>query len=807
MALWHDVQYGSRILRKNLSFTLSAVLTLALGIGGATAIFSVVNGILLRPLPYRSPERLVQIWENHPDLGQKIPVAPANFQDWQRQSRSFQALTAYIGPEAGSNSIYTVNGTGEPERIQGTSVAANVFAVVGVVPMLGRSFAAGEVGPDRDGVVVISHAYWRSHYAENAKVLGSKLAVDGKLREIVGVMPAGFSFPTASVQLWVPFNRDFSSRRRAHMFQVIGRLAPGASEAQARSELETIAGRLAKQYPDSNAGVTVGLMPLREWVVGDTRPMLVILLSAVGFVLLIACANVTNLLLSRAAHRGHELAVRAALGAGRSRLVRQLLTESLLLALCGGAGGLLIAIWCVDLLGKRTALPIPRLAEVSIDSRILAFALSLVVVTALLCGLAPSLQNSRVDLHEPLKEGGRQGGGGRRSLRTRSLLVAAQIALSLVLVTGTALMVKSFSLLQQVDPGFQEQRVLTFGLSLPRTTYRENPQVSAFFQRLLERLRGLPGVEAVGATSVLPLQGLGWSGDFTIEGQAPATAGEGPKVRHQEVTPGFFSALGVPVRAGRAFRDSDDATAPLVILVNQTFVRQYLAGRNPEGARIKFATATQDAPFATVVGVVGDLKQDGLDAQVAPEIYQCTLQKPQRSLYLAVRTRHPEQLIPAVRQVTRELDANLALSEIQTGEGLIARSLARPRFLLFLLFGFAIVALAMAAIGTYGLMSYSVAQQTRDIGIRIALGADSGQVRGEVLKRGMGLVLAGLAAGLAVSLLLIPRLAGSLFGVSATDPLVFGAVLSLLLGVAFLACYLPARRATRVDPLVALRYQ
>lgn len=807
MSLWQDVQYGSRLLLKSPSFTLAAVLTLALGIGSATAIFSVVNSILLRPLPYGEPDRLVQIWENHPQLGEKIPVAPANFLDWQAQGKSFQAMTAYMGPEMGSHSIYTVTGAGEPERVQGTMIASNAFSVVGVQPVLGRSFAADEVGPSKDGVVVISHSYWRTRHGGDPGVLGKTISIDGKIREIVGVMPSGFSFPSPDVQIWIPFDNDFSQWRRAHMFQVIGRLAPDVSQERALSELSTTASSLEKQYPDTNTGVTVGLVPLHEWVVGDTRPALVILLSAVGFVLLIACANVTNLLLSRATRRSHEMAVRTALGAGRARLVRQLLTESLLLALLGGVGGLLLAVCCVDLLRTWTSLPIPRLTEVSIDGRILSFALSLTVVTALLCGLAPALQNSRTSLHDPLKEGGRHGGTGRRGLRFRNLLVAGQIALSLVLVVGTALMVKSFSLLQRVEPGFEERQLLTFGLSLPRTVYPDPRQAGAFYQRLVERLRGLPSVEAVGATSVLPLEGLAWSGDFTVEGQAPAAPGEGPKVRHQEVTPDYFATVGVPLRAGRLFRASDVAEAPPVVLVNETFARMYLGNRPPEGVRIKFSPADQPAPWLTIIGVVGDLKQDGLAAEVAPEVYENTLQSPRHALYVTLRTAQPESLIPAISSAVHELDPNLAVSEIRTGEELVSQSLVRERFLLFLLTGFAVTALIMAVIGTYGLMSYSVAQQTRDIGIRIALGANAGQVQGQILRRGMNLVLGGLLVGLVVSFFLTPRLSGALFGVSATDPAVFAVVIFLLLAAAFVACYLPARRATRVDPLTALRHQ
>lgn len=801
-----DLRYGFRRLLRTPGFTFIAVLTLGLGIGATTAIFTVVQGVLLRSLPYADPERLVRLWENQPELGEKIPVAPANFLDWQKQATSFEELAAYIGPESGNRSKVTLTGEGEPVEVQGTNVVPNLFSVLGVKPLLGRTFTPDEVGPGKDGVVVISHALWQQRYGGDPGVVGRELVVNRQPRTIIGVMPPGFYFPTPEVRLWAPFGFDYSTRRRAHMFHVIGRLKPGVSLERAGTEMATIAAQLEQEYPRTNTELTVGLAGLQEWIVGDIRPALRILFGMAAFVLLIACVNVANLLLSRATSQTQEIAIRSALGARRARIIRQLLAESLVLSTAGGALGVLIASAGVRLLRTYGPAEIPRLTEIQMDGRILAFALGVTIATALITGLAPALQTSRADLSVPLKESGDRGGAGASGNWTRNLLVVAETALAVVLVVSAGLIAKSFARLNQVDPGFEPENLLAFNLSLPSSAYPENEQTTVFFQRLVKELETLPGVKAVGAVPVLPLKGKYWSGDITIEGQPPSPTGEEKKVWHQEVTPDYFEAAGIRIVQGRSFTLADDAEAPLVTMVNQAFVREFLPGRNPLGVRLKFAPHDREAPWWTIVGVIADVKQDSLSSETAPEAYEHLPQSPESAMNVVIRTAVPPMsLVAPARQVVHRLDPDVAIAQVQTGEQLVSESVTRQRFVLALLSAFAGIALVLAAVGIYGVMSYSVAQRTREVGIRMAMGARAGEVLSLILRRGMALVGIGIAIGLVASIVWTRLLGSLLFQVGTNDPATFAIVAFLLAATALLATYLPARRATRIDPLTALR--
>jgi putative ABC transport system permease protein len=803
--LSRDLRYAFRVLAKNPGFTMVAVFTIALGIGATTAIFSVVDAVLLRPLPYDQPERLVHLWETNPEEGtEPIPVAPANFLDWRKRSRTMAAFAAYVGPEAGDRSDFNLTGGDRPERIQGSYVSPNLFRLLGVEPALGRTFADDEEGEGRDALVVLGHGLWRRRFGGDPGIVGKTIRLDSREMSVLGVMPEGFAFPTEEVEIWVPFGWDYSPMRQAHIFQAIGRLAPGASLEQARQEMKSIASGLAEEFPDTNTDIEAHLMPLQEWFVGDTRRPLLVLLSAVALVLLIACTNVASLLLARSSVRQREIAIRTALGAGRRQVVRQLLMESLVLSLAGGALGILLAGLGTRLLHVLTP---ENLQGAGLDWRVLVFATLLSCVSGLLFGLVPALQTSRPNLVESLKGAGKgEASRSSKGSRFRDSLVGLEVALALVVVIAAALLIQSFRRLQEVDPGFEYRNVLTASISLPPAQYSEPAQLNGFLRTALERAGSLPGVVSVGSTPLLPLRGLWWSGDFSVEGQPPVPSGQEQKVRRKEVSPGYFNTLQVPVVAGRPFQDSDDAEAPPVVMVNQTLARRYFGDRSPIGARIKFALASDEATWRTIVGVTADEKQDGIDAEVVPEVYQPYMQRPQNIITLVIRTAgDPMQLAPELQREIRAIDATLPVYDIRPLQDVYQESMARRRLTTLLLSSFAAIALVLSVVGIYGLVSYGVSQRRQEIGIRMALGAQGRDVLGLILKRGMLPVVLGIAGGLAAAFVATSLLASLLFGVESRDPATFLSIPLLLAAVALLACIVPAMRAARQSPGMVLR--
>jgi putative ABC transport system permease protein len=807
-----DLRYAVRTLLAKPGFTLVATMTLALGIGANTAIFSVVNGVLLKPLPYREPDRLVQFWETNPAKGwTQANVAPANYFDWQDQSTSFEEMAAYMGSDTKAEGLsdLQLTGDGEPERIKGLYVTGNIFSVLGAQPAMGRTLVEEETWLGKHRVVVISSGLWKRRFGSDPNIVGKTISLNGRDLEIVGVMPEGFYLPSADVELWLPMGWErpqMAMLRRPHFLRAIGRLNAGVTIAQAQEEMNGIAGRLEERYPQINRQMGVGVGPLHEWLVGDTRPALLTFLAAVGFVLLIACANVANLMLVRAAGRSREIAIRAALGAGRRRIVRQLLIESLLLGVVGGGFGLLVALWGKSLLLAINPGNIPRLDQVGLDAKVMTFTAAITVLTSIAFGLVPALQSSRLDLISTLKSGGEKGAVGPHRGRSGNALVVAEIALSFVLVIGAGLMLKSFVRLQQVDPGFQRDHLLTMNLSLPGVRYGDDQKVTAFYERLQDRLRSIGGVKSVGTTTTLALKGYRWTSDFTIEGRSPDDFGR--EVRHKEISADYFETMGIPLVKGRFFNASDREGAAPVVIINSALARQYFAQSEPVGARVKFERPWEDGMWRTIVGVIRDEKQDSLRAEPKPEFYQPVLQNAQSNMAVVVRTEgDPAAMVGAIRNEVRTLDAGLATYDIQTGESLVEQSLERDRFAMVLLAVFAGIAMLLAAVGIYGVMSYAVSQRTHEMGVRVALGARSRDVAALILGGGLKLAVAGVALGL-VAAYGVTRLIGSLlFNVSATDPSTFVLVAGVLIAVTLAACYVPARRSSRVDPMVALKYE
>ncbi|HEV2913882.1 MAG TPA: ABC transporter permease [Pyrinomonadaceae bacterium] len=805
--IWQDLRYGLRMMLKNPAFTAVAVLALGLGIGANTAIFSVVNSILLRPLPFREPDRLVTVMHNYPKLDLIAPVSPPGFEDYRARTDVFE------NAGASSGGSFNLTGEGEPERIQARGVTAGFFETLGVEAALGRTFLPEEDKPGNEHVVVLSNGLWQRRYGADPGVVGRTITLDGEGYTVVGVMPAGFRF-YGQDDAWAPLalNAEMMSpnRRGSEFLLMIARLKPGVSFEQAQAAMNSVASQIRQdnpqQYPsDSDWGVRV--KPVYEEMVADIRPALLVLLGAVGFVLLIACANVANLLLARASVRRKEIAIRTALGAGRWRLVRQLLTESVLLSITGGGLGLLLAVWGVDVLVKLNQNNIPRAREIGIDARVLAFTFGLSLVTGVLFGLAPALQASRTQLTDALKEGGRTSGGSHRA-RFRSLLVVTEIALALVLLIGAGLMVKSFSRLSHVDPGFQPQNLLTMQVALPVTKYKEDKQIGDFFRQALEKIKSLPGVQSEGAVSQLPLSGSVASGFFTIEGQE-ASGEQRPHTDLRASSPEYLQTMGIPLLKGRYFNERDTDSSPNVAIIDETLARRYWPGADPVGRRISYNRRDGKPVWREIVGVVGAIKHKALDADYRGQLYFPHPQNPWSNMSLVVRsnTADPASLTAAVRSAIQAVDKDQPVYRVMTMETMVAESVAQHRFSMFLLTLFAVVAVALAVVGLYGVMSYGVSQRTHEIGIRMALGAQARDVLRMVVGQGFVLALLGVGAGLLGALALTRVMSSLLFGVSATDPFMFVSVPLILAGVALLACYLPARRATKVDPMVALRYE
>jgi putative ABC transport system permease protein len=800
--LWLDLRYGARTLLKSPGFTLVALVALALGVGANTAIFSVVNSVLLRPLPYPDSERLVAFMGVNPQGGiTQSNMSVPDFADWQQQNEVFEQLAGFV-----TGGALLVSGE-EGERVRGTGVTTDFFPLIRTQPLRGRALTAEDQQPGREPVAVLSYGLWQRRFGADPNAVGRAVMLSGKSTTIVGVMPQGFDFPAQS-EVWVPLQLDPAKERRDNRYlQVVGRLKPGATITQAQTQLDTINGRLAQTYRETNTGWGVQLTNLRESLVGAVRASLLVLLGAVGLVLLIACANVANLLLARATARQREIAVRTALGASRGRIVRQLLTESVLLSVVGGALGLLLSVWLTDLLVAVSPAGSPRFDEIRPDARVFAFTCAVTILTGLVFGLAPALQASRLDLNEALKEGGRSGAEGARRNRLRGLLMVGEIALSFMLLAGAGLLVRSFVRLRETRPGFNTEGVLTMRLSLPPGKYAQGEPRAQFYRQAVERVGSLPGVAAAGAVLTMPLGGDTFSvgRSFIREGR-PMTPEESANASYYVATPGYFRALEIPVLAGRSFTEQDTAQAPMVVLVNETMARKHWPGESPIGKRI---TIWRDEKFPReVVGVVGDTRP-ALDTPASAQMYVPYAQDATwGSLTLVARTQgDPATLAAAARNELRALDKTLPVYNVKTMTEVAAASVAQHRASMLLLSAFAGVALLLAVIGIYGVTAYYVTQRTHEIGVRMALGATRGDVLRLVVGQGLRLTLIGLAVGIVAALALTRLLASLLYEVSATDPLAFAVGALLLAVVALAACYVPARRATKVDPMVALRYE
>ena len=805
-SLLQDVRYSVRALIAKPGFAAVAVITLALGIGATTAIFSVVNSVLIRPLPYAEAERITSIGPVFQDKGQGPGYnSYPNFADWRDQSRSFERMAAYR-----SRGV-VVTGGGEAERIDGARVSSDFFSTLRVQPLLGRTFTAEEEKPGSPLSVVISYRLWQRRAGGDPNILEQSLTLDGRSYTIIGVMPDGFEFPLlGEMDLWTSVSLDGQSlqERGAQMYGVIARLKPDVGLEQAQADISTIVGRLAAQYHEQNKEMPVAVVGLQEQMVQSVRPALLILLGAVGFVLLIACANVANLLLVRASLREKEMAIRAALGASRARLIRQLLTESLILALAGAAVGLLLALWGIDLLVAAGPDNIPRLNEIRIDSYALIFTTCVTVLTGLTFGLMPALENSKLDLNRSLKEGARSSSASRG--RLRKALVVSEVALALVLLVGAGLLVKSFYRLQQVDPGFNPEGVLTLRVALPPARYSEDDRIIAFYDEALGRIKRLPGVESAASVSFSPLSNATFFIGFTAEGWPPRAPSELPSAQFRLASPDYFAAMRIPITRGRGLTEEDRKQSSPVAVINAEMARRYFAGEEPVGKRLSLqeSLGESEPAWREVVGVIGDVKQFGLDDEVRPEIYVPYAQQPTNSMTIVVRAAvDPATLAGAVKDEIKAIDKDQPVHSVATLESYVDRSVAGRRFSTVLLMAFGALALVLAAVGVYGVMSYTVAERTREIGIRVALGAERRHILRLVVGQASVLLGAGLATGLAGAFALTRVMEGLLFGVSATDTVIFMTVPIALAAIALLASYIPALRAAKVDPMIALRYE
>ena len=809
--LWQDVQYGVRMLVKNPGFTVVAVLALALGIGANTAIFSVVNAVLLRPLPYTDPDRLVYVLRTQPPI-MRGPISRPNFFEWQTEQKVFAEIAAFY-PES-----YNLTGIEEAERISGVRVTDGFFKLFGVAPARGRFFLPEEDRAGGGRVAVIGYGMWQREFGADPQLIGRTISLNGEPYAVVGIAPPSFNFPRRS-EIWTPAVLAEDKRDQgSNYLMIIGRLKDGVTVEQAQAQMNQVAAVQAQEYPEHNTNLSVTISPLLDEQVRSIRSVLLILLGAVAFVLLIACANVANLLLARATARQKEIAVRTALGATRGRVIRQLLTESVLLSLLGGCLGVLLSLWGIKLLVSLAPANIPRVQEVGLDQWVLGFTLLVSVVTGIIFGLAPALQVSTTNLNEVLKEGTRGATtGSPHRARLRRALVVIEIALSLVLLVSAGLLVASIRRVTEVNPGFNTQNLLTASVSFPRqpsadeagaeaAAAREVQEQASFLREAEGRISSMPGVQAVGAINDLPVAGQGSvNGDFNIEGRPQFKSGEAPVAEFRLITPGYFNAIGIPLLKGRTFNEADGPQAQVPIVINETLARRFFPGEDPLGKRL---LVLDDKPHE-IVGVVGDARQWGLDRPADPEVYFSYTQMAfGAGTTLVVRTSiEPGSLSEGLRRAVRDVSRDAPVYSIKTMNEVLAESTAQRRFNTILMTSFAAVALLMAAIGLYGVISYSVAQRVHEIGIRMALGAQFGDVMRMVLWQGFKLALAGVICGLFVSFGITRVMTSLLYGVSATDPLTFTLVSVLLTVVALLACYIPARRAAKVDPMVALRYE
>ena len=804
-----DLRCAVRMMARNPGFTAVAVFALALGIGANTAMFSVVDAVLLRPLPYDEPDRLVMVWEtNFTNAVTRSQVSPVTYTEWRDNSGLFEEVAGWWYPQ-----LNLTDAQGDPERARAIDVTDRFFAVLGADALVGRTFLPGEDQPQAESVVVIGHALWQRRFGGEASALGEVVRLDGVPHAIVGVMPPGFDYPNET-EVWCGLSWDPSQHsREARFFEVVGRLRPGLDRVQAQADLDALAVRLAADYPDSNRGWGALLVPLHEQLVGDVRPALLVLFGAVGFVLLIACANVANLLLARASVREKEIAIRLAIGASRGRLVRQLLTESLVLAFVSAVAGTLLAWVAVRGFTAANPIDVPRLGGVALDARLLLFTFTVASVTAVLFGLVPALQASRSNVGAAVKDGARESGASAGSRRVRTLLVVSEVAIALMLLVGAALLLKSFGRLQEVDPGVRPTNVLSVNLQLSSAAYPEWSSVSDFYTRLVERVETIPGVRSAASTAFLVLE-QGWPVDTVVDGQIAGEPGTEPKLQYHQVSPRYFETVGVPLLSGRAFTDRDDEDAPGVAILNQAAVRRLFPTEDPLGRRIvrvadgigPLGRNLLDSREVEIVGVVADAKNTSLTTDVEPALFLPQRQFAYRSMHLVVRGEGPPLgLVGPIRETVRGLDLAVPLADIKTLDQHLGAQLAQPRFSMVLLSIFAALALVLASVGLYAVMAYSVSRRRRELGVRLALGAQRGQILGLVVRQGMVLAVSGVAAGLLGSFVTSQLLQSLLYGVSPTDIVAFGSVTAVLLGVALLASYVPARRATAVDPVTALR--
>src|SRR5438477_7699063 len=806
--LTQDIRYALRVLAKNPAFTIIAVIALALGIGANSAIFSVINAVLLRPLPFKHPEQRLMVWENASHLGfPKNTQSPANFLDWQKQPQSFTGMAAM--PERSFN----LTGVGEPERLEGRRVSANLFELLAVPALLGRTFVPNDDKPGTH-VVLLSYSLWQRRFGSDPAVIGRALTLNGESYTVVGVMPRLVQLPgyeNRNDQLWVPiaFPSEEAAQRGNHFLEIIARLKPGVTLKQAQAEMETISARLAQQYPDYNTRIGAVVVPLHEQVVGDIKPALLILLGAVGFVLLISCANVANLLLARAAVRQKEIAVRLALGANQSRLIRQFLTESVLLAMFGAGLGLLLAL--LGLRALRTFIPasISQVETINIDARVLIFTALVAVVTGIAFGLAPAIQGSHLNLNDTLKEGGRDSAGGSKGNRARSLLVIGEVAVSFVLLIGAGLLINSFFHLRNLEPGFRADHLLTMKVDLSEVKYPDRDRRAAFFDEVIRRVRALPGVGSAAVAGNLPLTYNGDSMNISVEELPDPPPDQRPDVIYRAIGPGYFGSMGIPIIRGRDFTNHDKGDSTNVVVISEKTAQHFWPGQEPIGKRLKPGSSTSNTPWREVIGIVKDVRQNDFIATPKMTMYFTYRQlKDLAPNALVVRTGfEPMTLAASVRDAIWSVDKDQTVADIDTMEHIVAGAVARQRFSMLLLGLFAALALLLASVGIYGVMTYSVAQRTHEIGVRIALGARPGDVLQMTIKQGLKLVGAGMILGLAAAFLLTRLLQSLLFGISATDPVTFFGISLVLLAVAILASYRPALRATKVDPIIALRAQ
>jgi putative ABC transport system permease protein len=802
--MFQDLRFGLRMLLKNPGFASVAILTLALGIGANATIFSIINAVLLQPLPFAEPDRLVLIAETHPAVP-RLEVAAPDFKDWEKQAQSFTEMAAWSLDDLGKP---VITEGGEPEQLQSTCITPNLFPLLGIIPTLGRNFLPEDNQAGRDRVAIVSHALWQRRFAADPKLIGRTIRLNGEDHIVVGVMPQGTQLPFAT-DIWLPLSQlrgDLLTSRVRHPLEVVARLKPGITLEHARREIEAINGRLQQDYPATNKTVGVIIDPLHEKLIGDLKPALLALFGTVGLVLLITCANIANLLVGRAAQRQREVALRAALGASRWRLFRQLLTESFLLAWIGGAIGLLLSTFSLPLL--RAGLPemlteqLPALKTAGLDLRVLGFAVLTTLLTGALFGLIPAFQLSRLNLNQSLKEGGKTSAGRHRAGRA---LVIAEVALTMVALVCAGLLLRSFQKLLQIDPGFRADHLLSGQITLPDTKYRSNEQVKGFHQGLLSRIAALPGVEGAATINRFPLTASNAKMRFAVEGVPRPAAGNFPIAQQRNVSPDYFRVMGIALKRGEPFTEADLLNNRNPLIINETLANRYFPNENPVGRKLVLGVMFPNPAAFPIIGVVADVKDVGLDAPAEPAIYGVGFSN--RALLMVRTSIEPVGLVAAVRQAVSATDSELPIQKVRSMDEAVSVSLARRRLSALLTGCFAALALLLSAVGIYGVLSWTISERTREMGIRIALGAHPGDVLRLVLGQGMKMALVGLVIGLLTSWPAARAMKGLLFGVGASDPATFLSIGLLLMTTALVACYLPARRATKVDPAVALRHE